>query len=118
MTVKEIKYKNLANLISELMLTSPSNILKNGRPVVERGMLMHSLRSKVSLPKIGVVTISSVYVSGAKEVVMLMTLNDKQLKILRDNRVIVGVKKRSDPINSGEYYCFLTKYLVERIDSM
>jgi hypothetical protein len=119
MTLMEIKFDNLASLVSELMLTSPTYILTNGTPDVEKDLLMHSLRVKAELPSIGVVSISSVYVSGAKEVVMLMTLDDKQVKILRNHGINVLVKKKSDTTNSeDEYFCVLTKQLIERIDSL
>lgn len=114
-----IKFNNLASLVSELMLTSPTYILTNGTPDVEKDLLMHSLRVKAELPRIGVVSISSVYVSGAKEVVMLMTLDDKQVKILRNHGINVLVRKKSDTTNSeDEYFCVLTKQLIERIDSL
>jgi hypothetical protein len=119
MTLMEIKFDNLASLVSELMLTSPTYILTNGTPDVEKDLLMHSLRVKAELPSIGVVSISSVYVSGAKEVVMLMTLDDKQVKIIRNHGINVLVRKKSDTTNSeDEYFCVLTKQLIDRIDSL
>jgi len=96
----------------------PEFIMAHSHPIREGDRDVYSVKTKVAIPLLGMVTLGAAYYFGLRKITPVIFLSDEQVKILREHRIPLVLKKRKHPTTDEVYFCFPTRSIFERIVSM
>jgi len=97
---------------------NPEFIMKHSHPIEENDHEVYTVKTKVTMPLLGMVTLGVVYYRGLMKVTPTLFLNDGQAKVLREHNLPLVIHRRKHPTTDEVYFCFPTRSIFERIISM
>lgn len=93
-------------------------IRSHGVKVVEQDHDFYTIKGKIVTNLLGSVTLESVCNAGKNIAVPVMILDIDQVRILREHGIAIAVRKRRHSKGNGEYFCFPTRDIFEKIVSV
>ena len=97
---------------------NPEFIMKHSHPIKENDLEVYTVKTKVKIPLLGMVTLGTMYYIGLVKVSPVMFLSDEQVKVLREHRVDLVIRRRKHPTVDETSFCFPSRSIFERIVSM
>lgn len=100
------------------LFRDPEFIMRHSHPIKEGDLEVYTVKTKVMIPFLGMVTLGTVYYRGLMKVSPILYLNEGQAKVLREHNLSLVIRRRKHPTTDEVYFCFPTRSVFERIISM